>query len=116
MLATPPRLPPSLLMEENAGTPGPTKARINNLQNQVSELVRQNHALEVGRCTCRQADIAFQRKVKSEKTTLQAELTQAREAQVTVQKALDRSQAHNKILEKELESGDGKRDEVSMAD
>lgn len=44
---TPPRLPASFLVEESSETPGPSRARINNLQHQVSELVRKNQTLEV---------------------------------------------------------------------
>ncbi|EAL21730.1 hypothetical protein CNBC5930 [Cryptococcus deneoformans B-3501A] len=43
---TPPRLPASFLVEESSETPGPSRARINNLQHQVSELVRKNQTLE----------------------------------------------------------------------
>ncbi|WWD05854.1 hypothetical protein V865_003937 [Kwoniella europaea PYCC6329] len=46
MYRTPPKLPPSLMFQQNAETPGPTKARINHLQTQVSELVRKNQGLE----------------------------------------------------------------------
>ncbi|WVW80019.1 hypothetical protein I302_101992 [Kwoniella bestiolae CBS 10118] len=46
LLRTPPKLPPTMMFQQNAETPGPTKARINHLQSQVSELVRKNQGLE----------------------------------------------------------------------
>jgi hypothetical protein len=47
MVVTPPRPVPSLYIDEAPETPGPVRARVNNLQNQVSELVRKEHAATV---------------------------------------------------------------------
>ncbi|KAK8861474.1 hypothetical protein IAR55_002295 [Kwoniella newhampshirensis] len=104
MLATPPRLPPALLVEEMPETPGPTKARINNLQNQVSELVRKNQALE--------------RKIVAEKITLQnqlnektSELNGVNSILHSTQKELDRSK---KEVERCKSEGDWMRDELHL--
>jgi len=47
LMPTPPRPLPSCYVEEAPETPGPIRARVNNLQNQVSELVRKEHAATV---------------------------------------------------------------------
>ena len=46
-LHTPPAISLSSLLDEVPETPGPIRARVNNLQNQVSELVRKEHASTV---------------------------------------------------------------------
>lgn len=49
MIRTPPRPLPRLRIDEVTETPAPARARVNNLQNQVSELVRKDHAATVSR-------------------------------------------------------------------
>jgi septal ring factor EnvC (AmiA/AmiB activator) len=49
MIRTPPRPLPRLHIDEVTETPAPARARVNNLQNQVSELVRKEHAATVSR-------------------------------------------------------------------
>ena len=44
LLATPPKPLPATYISELPETPAPVRARIANLQNQVSELVRREHA------------------------------------------------------------------------
>ena len=47
LIPTPPRPVPSWHIDEAPETPGPVRARVSNLQNQVSELVRKEHAVGV---------------------------------------------------------------------
>jgi hypothetical protein len=47
MIRTPSKASASTLVETAPETPGPVRARVKNLNNQVDELVRKNHALEV---------------------------------------------------------------------
>ncbi|WVF67119.1 hypothetical protein IAT40_001864 [Kwoniella sp. CBS 6097] len=97
MLRTPPRLPPTLLLEESAKTPGPTKARLNHLQNQVSELVRKNQALE--------------RKLSAEqslgKALLNEKVSELSESKLALRAA-------HKELERCKSEGDGMRDELHL--
>ncbi|WVO13243.1 hypothetical protein L204_100856 [Cryptococcus depauperatus] len=101
---TPPRLPAKLLQEESAETPGPSRARINNLQKQVSELVRKNQGLE--------------RKIGAETTNLQNalkvkvnEVTTIKQTLKTTQKELERSK---KEIERCVSEGSGMREELQL--
>ncbi|WWC68741.1 uncharacterized protein I206_102675 [Kwoniella pini CBS 10737] len=97
MLRTPPKLPPTIGFQINAETPGPTKARINHLQSQVSELVRKNQTLE--------------RKIQAEKSLHSTTVVEKTEELNALQKEL-------KISKRELErckaEGDGMKDELNL--
>ncbi|WRT65578.1 uncharacterized protein IL334_002523 [Kwoniella shivajii] len=97
MLATPPRLPPTLMLEQHAETPGPTKARINHLQSQVSELVRKNQGLE--------------RKLLAEKSICSSTIKDKSEELDTYKVQLKNSQ---KELERCKTQGDVMRDELNL--
>ncbi|OCF74860.1 hypothetical protein I204_03703 [Kwoniella mangroviensis CBS 8886] len=97
MYRTPPKLPPSLMFQQDAETPGPTKARINHLQTQVSELVRKNQGLE--------------RKIQAEKslhsTTVVEKTEEVNELKVKLKAAL-------KEVERCKAEGEGMRDELHL--
>ncbi|WWC87760.1 uncharacterized protein L201_002652 [Kwoniella dendrophila CBS 6074] len=96
MLKTPPKLP-TLLFAQNVETPGPTKARINHLQSQVSELVRKNQALE--------------RKIQAEKSLHSTTVVDKNEEILEIKAKLKISQ---KELERCKSEGDGMRDELQL--
>ncbi|KAK4688070.1 hypothetical protein P7C73_g2034, partial [Tremellales sp. Uapishka_1] len=102
MLSTPPGLHPSYHILEAPETPGPIRARVNNLQNQVSELVRNGHA----------KDRKHRAELSALENTIQAQSTQLLTTTATlshVQSTLARQDDEMARLKSE---GNGMRDEV----
>ncbi|WWC60188.1 uncharacterized protein I303_102753 [Kwoniella dejecticola CBS 10117] len=97
MMRTPPRLPPIMGSNISAETPAPTKARINNLQSQVSELVRKNQALE--------------RKIQAEKSLHSTTVVEKTEELNELKKDL---KIHKRELERCRAEGEGMRDELNL--
>ncbi|WOO79546.1 Laminin subunit beta-2 [Vanrija pseudolonga] len=96
---------PSAAVEDEApGTPGPTRARINHLENQVRELVRKTHAAE--------------RKHRAEMTTLESKLADRDTHLATVARRADEETRKSAKLAGELErcktEGVGMRQELNL--
>lgn len=128
-MPTPPRVLPSCYVEEAPETPGPVRARVNNLHNQVSELVRKEHAATVGLSSPVSTSMLMmtQRKHRSETSGLEntiaaqkAQLGQTQTSLSAALKELEKCKSQGKGWQAELarckSEGDGMRDEVSRGD
>ncbi|KAL1409543.1 hypothetical protein Q8F55_003527 [Vanrija albida] len=97
--------PPSAAAEDEApGTPGPTRARINHLENQVRELVRKTHVAE--------------RKHRAEMATLESKLSDRDTHLASVARRADEETRKSAKLAGELErckaEGLGMRQELNL--
>lgn len=87
--------------EDVPGTPGPTKARIANLNSQVQELVRKHHAAEVSEQELASAHV--QRKMRAQESAFEGKLEQ-REIEVAgLQEKLAAQERSNGRIKRELE-------------
>lgn len=100
--------------EDAPGTPGPTKARIANLNSQVQELVRKHHAAEVS--TRNPSNTDCQRKMRAQESAFEVQLEQRDIQLADVQEKLAAQERRNARIAKELErcevEGNGMREEV----
>ncbi|OXG34385.1 hypothetical protein C359_05841 [Cryptococcus neoformans Bt120] len=101
---TPPRLPASFLIEESSETPGPSRARINNLQHQVSELVRKNQTLERKLTAVKSAS-------ESDLKEMAAKLNEMQVSFRNTQRELERSK---KELKRCVSEGSGMKEELQL--
>ncbi|KIR39812.1 hypothetical protein I307_02574 [Cryptococcus deuterogattii 99/473] len=101
---TPPRLPASFLVEESSETPGPSRARINNLQHQVSELVRKNQTLERKLTAVKSAS----------ESDLKAKATKLSEMQVSLRSTQRELERSKKELERCVLEGSGMKEELQL--
>lgn len=104
----------SYLIEEAPPTPEPIKARINNLQSQVTELVRKEHGLNVRLIHWRKNDLSMtaaaltcltkQRRHKAESAELQSKLSQQTISLKETASTLEITQNTLKVVQTKLES------------
>lgn len=103
--------------EDAPGTPGPTKARIANLNSQVQELVRKHHAAEVS--PTHPSALTIQRKVRAQESAFEVKLEQRDIQLADMQEKLAAQERRNERIAKELErcesEGNGMREEVRQA-
>ncbi|CAD6583673.1 MAG: hypothetical protein TREMPRED_003614 [Tremellales sp. Tagirdzhanova-0007] len=109
-----PTTPPSLSpfeVDEAPETPGPIRARVNNLQSQVFELVRKEHAAT-------RRNRAEKSVLENTVTTQKAQLVDTQASLATAVRDLDRSKIQGKAWQAELarckSEGDGMRDELNL--
>ncbi|ORY29505.1 hypothetical protein BCR39DRAFT_169196 [Naematelia encephala] len=99
---TPPKAMPTCYIDEIPETPGPIRARVNNLQKQIDELVRKEHALNrkhKSEMSAVESTISLQR-TELGQTHLALKASQSEAARYKVE--LERCQAEGEAMRQEL--------------